>query len=96
MRELSRDEEAISPILNKIGQFLTSLPLRNIVGQRENTFDIRKAMDDGKIIIANLSKGKLGEENCALLGAMIVTKIQLAALSRADLIEKKRLQLNFL
>ncbi len=82
--------EAISPILNKIGQFLTSLPLRNIVGQKENTFDLRKVIDEGKILIVNLAKGKIGEENCSLLGAMIVTKIQLAALSRADLLEKRR------
>ncbi len=82
--------EAISPILNKVGQFLTSLPLRNIVGQRENTFDLRKVIDEGKILIVNLAKGKIGEDNCSLLGAMIVTKIQLAALSRSDLPQDKR------
>lgn len=82
--------EAISPILNKVGQFLTSEPLRNIVGQKKNAFDIRQVMDDGKILIANLAKGKIGEDNCALLGAMLVTQIQLAALSRADLPENER------
>ena len=82
--------EAISPILNKIGQFLTSIPLRNIVGQSKNTFDLRKVMDEGKILLVNLAKGKIGEDNCSLLGAMMVTKIQLAALSRADLPEQKR------
>lgn len=82
--------EAISPILNKIGQFLISLPLRNIIGQRKNTFNLRSLMDDGKILIANLSKGQIGEENCALLGSMLVTKIQLAALSRADIEEARR------
>lgn len=82
--------EAISPILNKIGQFLTSIPLRNIVGQRANTFDTRKVMDEGKILIVNLAKGKIGEDNCSLLGAMMVTKIWLSALSRADLPENKR------
>lgn len=82
--------EAVSPILNKVGQFLTSLPLRNIVGQPENTFNLRQVMDTGKILIVNLSKGKIGEDNCALLGAMLVTKIQLAALSRADIPEEKR------
>jgi type IV secretory pathway TraG/TraD family ATPase VirD4 len=82
--------EATSPILNKMGQFLTSLPLRNIVGQKENTFNLRNLMDEGKILIVNLAKGKIGEENCSLLGAMVVTKIQLAALSRADLSEDKR------
>lgn len=82
--------EAISPILNKIGQFLTSIPIRNIIGQKENTFDLRKVMDEGKILIVNLAKGEIGEDSCALLGAMMVTKIQLAALSRAELLEKKR------
>ena len=82
--------EAVSPILNKLGQFLTSLPLRNVIGQKENTFNLRELMDEGKILIANLSKGSLGEENCSLLGAMIVTKIELAALSRRDLSEDKR------
>lgn len=82
--------EAASPILNKVGQFVTSTPLRNIIGQKENTFDLRKVMDESKILIVNLSKGKIGEDNSAMLGAMLVTKIQLAALSRADLHEVKR------
>jgi len=82
--------EATSPILNKVGQFLTSTPLRNIVGQKKNTFRFRKVMDEGKIFIANLAKGKIGEDNCSLLGAMLVTQIQLAALSRADVPESKR------
>ncbi|MHC4138765.1 MAG: type IV secretory system conjugative DNA transfer family protein [Planctomycetota bacterium] len=82
--------EAISPILNKIGQFLTSIPLRNIVGQKENTFDLRKVMDDGKILIVNLAKGKIGEDNSSLLGAMMIAKIQLAAMSRANIPEKNR------
>ncbi len=81
---------AIAPILNKIGQFLTSVPLRNIVGQKENTFKLRRVMDEGKILIINLAKGKIGEDNCALLGAMIVTRIQLAAMSRANLPESER------
>ena len=82
--------QAVSPILNKVGQFLTSIPLRNIVGQDKSTFRLRKVMDEGKILIVNLAKGKIGEDNCSLLGAMIVTKIQLAALSRTDLPENKR------
>lgn len=82
--------EAISPILNKVGQFLCSPMLRQIVGQKENTFNVRKVMDTGKILIVNLAKGKIGEDNGALLGAMLVTKIQLAALSRADIAEQKR------
>ena len=59
--------EAVSPILNKMGQFLTSLPLRNIVGQTESAFKMRSVMDEGKILLVNLSKGKIGEDNGALL-----------------------------
>jgi len=82
--------EAISPILNKVGQFLASVPLRNIVGQKENTFNLRKVMDEGKILVVNLAKGRIGEDNCSLLGSMMMTKIWLAALSRADTPETKR------
>ena len=82
--------EAIAPILNKMGHFLTNNPLRNVVGQKDNTFSLRKVMDEGKILIANLSKGAIGEDNCALLGAMLVTQIQLAALSRANIKEHER------
>jgi hypothetical protein len=82
--------EAISPILNKVGQFLTSIPLRNIVGQRKSAFDFRQVMDEGKLLVVNLAKGRIGEDNCSLLGAMIVTKIQLAAMSRANVPENHR------
>ncbi len=82
--------EAISPILNKVGQFLASIPLRNIVGQKENTFNLRKVMDEGKILVVNLVKGRIGEDNCSLLGGMMMTKIWLAALSRAEMPENKR------
>jgi hypothetical protein len=82
--------EATAPILNKIGQLLVTLPIRNIVGQTRNTFDLRNLMDEGKILIVNLAKGKIGEDSCALLGAMIITQIQLAALSRAELPEPNR------
>jgi hypothetical protein len=82
--------EAISPIQNKIGQFIVSPLIRNIVGQPKSTIDFRKIMDEGYIFIANLSKGKIGEDNCTLLGAMIVTKIELSALSRGDIPEWKR------
>jgi DNA helicase HerA-like ATPase len=82
--------EATSPILNKIGQFLTSLPVRNIVGQKETAFNLRSVLDERKILIINLAKGKIGEDSSTLLGAMLVTKIQLAALSRADLLEQER------
>jgi type IV secretory pathway TraG/TraD family ATPase VirD4 len=82
--------EAVSPILNKVGQFLSSAPLRNVAGQKENTFRFRRVMDEGKIFLANLSKGWLGEDNCSLLGAMLVTGLELAALSRADTAEHER------
>jgi len=76
--------EAIAPILNKVGQFLSTSTIRNIVGQPKSTIDVRKIMDEKKILIVNLSKGKIGEDNMALLGSMIVTKVQLAAMSRAN------------
>jgi type IV secretory pathway TraG/TraD family ATPase VirD4 len=82
--------EAVSPILNKVGQFLTSLPIRNILGQKENTFKLRKVLDEKKILIVNLAKGKIGEDNCSLLGALMVTRIKLAALSRANISENER------
>lgn len=74
--------EAISPILNKVGQFLSSQTIRNIVGSPISTVDLETMMNDGKIVLVNLSQGKLGEDNSALLGAMIITKIQLAAMNR--------------
>jgi len=83
--------DASSPILNKIGQFLTTLPIRNVVAQKKSSFDVREVMDRRKILIVNLSKGKIGEDSTALLGAMLVTKLQLAALSRADIPEEQRI-----
>ncbi|MFA5024666.1 MAG: type IV secretion system DNA-binding domain-containing protein [Patescibacteria group bacterium] len=82
--------EAIAPIQNKVGQFLTNPLIRNIIGQKKSSFDVRKAMDEGKILIVNISKGLMGESNSALLGAMLVTKIEQAALSRADVPESQR------
>lgn len=82
--------EIISPIQNKVGQFLSSPIIRNIVGQTKSTIRIREAMDDGKILIVNLSKGKIGEDNSALLGSMIITRIQLDAMSRANIEASKR------
>lgn len=82
--------EAISPIQNKVGQFLTNPMIRNIVGQTKSTIDLRKAMDEGKILIMNLSKGLIGEDASALLGAMMITKLQLAAMSRVDTPESER------
>jgi len=83
-------QEVISPIQNKVGQFLSSSLIRNIVGQTKSTFDIREIMDDQKILIMNLSKGRIGEDNSALLGAMMITKIQLAAMGRVDIEEETR------
>jgi CxxC-x17-CxxC domain-containing protein len=77
--------EAIAPIQNKVGQFLTNPIVRNIIGQKKSSFDCRKVMDEGKILIANISKGLMGESNSALLGAMLVAKLKQAAMSRADM-----------
>ncbi|MGE5425717.1 MAG: CxxC-x17-CxxC domain-containing protein [Bacillota bacterium] len=82
--------EAVSPIQNKVGQFLSSSLMRNIIGQVKSAINIREIMDEGKILIMNLSKGRIGEDNSALLGAMMITKIQLAAMSRVDMPEKER------
>ncbi|MBU2229019.1 type IV secretion system DNA-binding domain-containing protein, partial [Patescibacteria group bacterium] len=82
--------EAISPIQNKVGQFLSSAIIRNIVGQPKSTIDMRNIMDKKKILLMNLAKGRIGEENSALLGAMMITKLQLAAMSRVDIAEEDR------
>ncbi len=82
--------DATAPILNRIGQFLSSPLIRNIVCQPKSAFNLRHIMDEGKIFIADLSKGKIGDDNCALLGSLLVIKLQLAALSRADMPEEKR------
>lgn len=79
--------EAAPAIQNKVGQFVANPLVRNIIGQPKSSFDIRKIMDEKKILIINLSKGRVGEANANLLGAMIITKIYLAAMSRADLKE---------
>lgn len=83
-------QEAVSPILNKIGQFLASEPIRNILGQKKSTINLRQIMDEKKILIVNLSKGKLGDDNSNLFGSLLVAKLQIAAMSRVDLAEKKR------
>jgi hypothetical protein len=82
--------EAISPILNKVGQFVTSPLIRRMVDAEKSSFDIEEAMNSGKIILMNLSQGKIGEDNAALLGAMMITKIQLAAMNRVYMDEKDR------
>lgn len=82
--------EATAAIQNKIGQFVSNPLIRNIIGQVNSTIDMRKVMDEKKILILNLSKGKIGEDNSRLLGALLITKLQLAAMSRVDIPEEKR------
>ncbi|MFA6198531.1 MAG: type IV secretion system DNA-binding domain-containing protein [Patescibacteria group bacterium] len=82
--------DAISPIQNKVGQFLSSSIIRNIVGQTKSSIDMRDVMDSGKILLMNLAKGRIGEDNSKLLGAMMITKLQLAAMSRVDIPEEDR------
>ncbi|KKS79736.1 MAG: hypothetical protein UV53_C0002G0042 [Candidatus Azambacteria bacterium GW2011_GWE1_42_9] len=84
------EQEATAAIQNKIGQFSSAAVIRNIIGQPNSSFDFRKAMDDNKIIIMNLSKGRIGEDNSKLLGGMLITKIQLAAMTRVDIPEDDR------
>src|SRR5437879_3954856 len=82
--------EAIAPIQNKVSYFLVNSLLRKLVGHPKSAFDLRRVMDEGKILLVNLAKGKIGEDTAALLGAMLVTKIGLAALSRAHVPEADR------
>jgi hypothetical protein len=89
MQEKQRNE-AIAPILNKVGQFVSSPLVRDVVNARKSSFSIEEAMDQGKIILVNLSQGKLGEDNATLLGAMLITKIQLAAMARVNTPEEQR------
>lgn len=84
------DAEAITPLLNKVGQLVSTNMIRNIIGQPENKFDIRNIMDHQKILLMKVSKGLLGEENSSLLGAMIITKMYQAAMQRADQREEER------
>ncbi len=82
-------QEATPAIQNKIGQFVSNPLIRNIIGQKTSSFDFRKVMDEKKILIMNLSKGRMGDTNTQLLGSMLVIKIYLAAMSRADLPPKE-------
>ncbi|MBU1683449.1 type IV secretion system DNA-binding domain-containing protein [Patescibacteria group bacterium] len=84
------DNEAITPLLNKVGQFVSTSLIRNIVGQPASKFDIRDIMDQGKLLFIKVPKGILGEENAQLLGSMIVTKIYQSAMMRADTPEEQR------
>lgn len=81
--------EATPAIQNKVGQFTSNPLIRNLIGQSKSSFDIRKMMDEKKILIINLSKGKVGEGNANLIGSMLITKIYLAAMSRADISERE-------
>ena len=82
--------EATAAIQNKVGQFISVPLIRNIIGQVGTSINMRDVMDGKKILIANLSKGKVGEDNSRLLGALLITKLQLAAMSRVDIAEEKR------
>ena len=84
--------ESIAPVLNKVGAFTANPIIRNIIGQSRSSFDVRKIMDEGKILVVNLSKGLIGEDNAGILGSFLVTKIQLAAMSRSDIpdVSKRR------
>ncbi|MFA6005770.1 MAG: DUF87 domain-containing protein [Patescibacteria group bacterium] len=82
--------EVLDYIASKFGRFVTNKMIRNIIGQSKSSFDFRKVMDEGKILIINLSKGKLGEENSSFLGLVLIPKILAAAMSRADMPEEDR------
>lgn len=84
------DTDAIIPLVNKLGQFLSNPLLRNIFGQKENKIDLAKLMNDQKIVFINLSKGRLGEENSSFFGSMFITKIKQAGMERARMPEKER------
>ncbi len=83
-------KEAIAPIQNKVGQFVTSPTIRRIIGTPKSTVSLDEVMNGQKILIANLSQGRLGEDNAALLGAMLITKFQLAAMRRVDTAREQR------
>lgn len=82
--------EVLDYIVSKFGRFVTNKMMRNIIGQSESAFDFRKVMDEGKILLVSLSKGKIGEENASFLGLILVPKILVAAMSRQDIPEEKR------
>ncbi|MDD4990274.1 MAG: type IV secretion system DNA-binding domain-containing protein [Candidatus Pacebacteria bacterium] len=82
--------EATAAIQNKIGQFISAPLIRNIIGQTKSSIDMRAIMDEGKILIMDLSKGRIGEDSSKLLGGLLITKLQLAAMSRVDIPEEER------
>ncbi len=85
-----QQQEVISPILNKVGQFVSSPLIRRVIGSPRSSIKVDDIMNEGKILLANLSQGRLGEDNSSLLGAMLITKIQLAAMHRVETTEKER------
>lgn len=82
--------EVLDYIVSKFGRFVTNKMMRNIIGQSESAFDFRRVMDEGKILLVSLSKGKIGEENASFLGLILVPKILVAAMSRQDVPEEQR------
>lgn len=82
--------EVLDYIVSKFGRFVTNKTMRNIIGQSQSAFDFRRVMDEGKILLINLSKGKLGEENSSFLGLVLIPKILVAAMSRQEIPEEKR------
>ncbi len=82
--------EATAAVQNKIGQFTSNPLIRNIIGQTRSSIDMRKAMDEKKILLVNISKGRIGEDNSKLIGGLLITKLQLAAMSRVDVPEEQR------
>ncbi|HSX14403.1 MAG TPA: type IV secretion system DNA-binding domain-containing protein [Candidatus Saccharimonadales bacterium] len=82
--------EAVAPVLNKVGAFIANPLIRNVIGQPKSTINLRKLMDEGKILIVNLSHGQIGEVNAGILGALVVTSIQIAAMSRANVPKDER------
>lgn len=83
-------KEAIAPIQNKVGQFVTSPMIRRMIGNPKSTISLDEVMDNKKIFLANLSQGKLGEDNAALLGATLITKFQLSSMRRVDMPKEQR------
>jgi len=82
--------EAVSPILNKVGQFVSSPTIRQIIGTYHSTVNLEEIMNEGKVLLVNLSQGKIGEDNSALLGAMIIAQMQIAAMNRINVTEETR------
>jgi len=82
--------EVLDYIVSKFGRFVTNKMMRNIIGQSESAFNFRKVMDEGKILLINLAKGRIGEENSQFLGLILVPKILIGAMSRQDVPEEQR------